>query len=80
FKQKIRILNPDKKTALMETPDQEFELKETKTPFMAVNYFAEVVIQKPGTYWFQNFLNNKLVMEFPMEARKMEPKTQETEE
>ncbi len=72
FRQKVRILNPDRKTALIETPDQEFELTETTTPFMAVNYFAEMVLQKPGTYWFQTFLNGNLVMEFPMVARKVE--------
>jgi len=72
FRQKMRILNPDKKTAVIETPDQEFELTETTTPFMAVNYFAEMILQQPGTYWFQTFLNGKLVMEFPMVARKAE--------
>jgi len=71
FKQKMRILNPDRKTAIMETPDQEFVLKESTTPFMAVNYFAEMVLQKQGTYWFQTFLNGKLVIEFPMMARKV---------
>lgn len=72
FRQKMRILNPDRKTAVIETPDQEFDLKETTTPFMAVNYFAEMVMQQPGTYWFQTFLNNKLVMEFPMSARQVD--------
>lgn len=70
FRQKMRFLNPDRKTAIIETPDQEFELKDTTTPFMAVNYFAEMILQEPGTYWFQTFLNGKLVLEFPMVARK----------
>lgn len=72
FKQKMRILAPDRKTAVIETPDQEFELKDTTTPFMAVNYFAEMVLQEEGTYWIQNFLNGKLVMEFPLAARKVD--------
>jgi len=72
FRQKMRVLNPDRKTAIIETPDQEFELKETTTPFMAVNYFAEMVLNDPGTYWFQTFLNGKLECEFPMVARKVE--------
>jgi hypothetical protein len=70
FKQKMRILNPDRKTAIIETPDQDFDLKENTTPFMAVNYFAEMVLTAPGTYWFQTFLDGKLVVEFPMVARK----------
>ncbi|MCD4785169.1 MAG: hypothetical protein K8T10_15240 [Candidatus Eremiobacteraeota bacterium] len=72
FRQKMRLLNPDKKTAVIETPDQEFELKDTTTPFMAVNYFAEMILQQPGIYWFQTFLNGKLILEFPMVARKAE--------
>jgi len=68
----MRILNPDRKSAIIETPDQEFELKETTTPFMAVNYFAEMILQQAGTYWFQTFLNGKLIVEFPMVARKAE--------
>lgn len=71
FKQKLRILLPDRKTALIETPDQEFELKETTTPFMAVNYFAEMILQQEGTYWIQTFINNKLTLEYPMVARKV---------
>lgn len=70
FRQKMRLLNPDRKTAIIETPDQDFDLKDTTTPFMAVNYFAEMVLQQPGTYWFQTFLNGVLVLEFPMVARK----------
>lgn len=72
FRQRMRILNPDRKTAVIETPYQEFELTETTTPFMAVNFFAEMILQQPGTYWFQTFLNGKLVMEYPMVARKAE--------
>jgi hypothetical protein len=72
FKQKMRMLKPDRKTAVIETPDQEFDLKETTTPFMAVNYFAEMALEQPGTYWFQTFLNNKLIIEFPMVARKVD--------
>lgn len=72
FRQKVRILNPDRKTAVIETPDQEFELKENTTPFMAVNYFAEMRLPEPGTYWFQTFLNGRMVMEYPMVARKVE--------
>ena len=72
YRQKMRILNPDRRTAIIETPDQEFDLKETTTPFMAVNYFAEMVLQQPGTYWFQTFLNGKLVLEYPLVARKAE--------
>ena len=70
FRQKMRLLNPDRKTAIIETPEQDFDLKDTTTPFMAVNYFAEMMLQQPGTYWFQTFLNGALVLEFPMVARK----------
>jgi hypothetical protein len=74
FKQKVRILNPDRQSAIIETPDQEFELKENTTPFMAVNFFAEIQLQQEGTYWIQSFLNGKLVLEYPMVARKAEPR------
>lgn len=72
FRQKVRMLNPDRKSAVIETPEQEFELTEMTTPFMAVNYFAEMTLQEPGTYWFQTFLNNKLIIEYPLVVRKVE--------
>jgi hypothetical protein len=72
FKQKVRVLTPDRKNAIIETPDQDFDLKENTTPFMAVNYFAEMVLPAPGTYWFQSFLNGRLVLEYPMVARKVD--------
>jgi hypothetical protein len=74
FKQKVRILNPDRKSAITETPDQEFDLKEIQTPFMAVNFFAEMQLPQEGTYWIQTFLNGKLVLEYPMVARKVDIK------
>jgi len=68
FIQSMQILKPDK-TTMVETGDQPFELKESVTPFMAVNYFQGIVFEKPGTYWFRVNLAGRKVLEYPMTVR-----------
>jgi len=72
FTQSMSILKPDK-TALVETGDQPFELKESVTPFMAVNYFQGIVFEKPGTYWFRINLGGRKILEYPMTVREAKP-------
>lgn len=68
FTQSMMILKPDK-TTMVETGDQPFELKESVTPFMAVNFFQGIVFEKPGTYWFRVQLGGKKVLEYPLTVR-----------
>jgi hypothetical protein len=74
YRQQIKILAPDRQSAIVETPEQEFQLKENTVPFMAVNYFSEMQLPGEGSYWIQTFLNGNMVLEYPMVARKAEVK------
>lgn len=77
FVQSMKILKPDK-TELISTGPQKFTLPDELVPFMAVNLFAEVIFETPGTYWNQVFLENEMVLEYPLTIRKAEfpnPKT-----
>jgi len=68
FVQKMQILNPDR-TPMVQTGNQPFKLTGIETPFMAVNFFQGIQFTKPGTYWFQVFLGDKKVLEYPLSVR-----------
>ncbi|MDQ7826465.1 MAG: hypothetical protein RDV48_26925 [Candidatus Eremiobacteraeota bacterium] len=72
FAQEMKILNPDKKSALIGTGKQPFDLKELETPFMAINLFQDVMFPQPGTYWIQIYLSDELALEYPLVVRKAE--------
>lgn len=74
FAQELKILKPDKKTELIKTGKQPFELKEQETPFMAVNLFQDLVFETPGTYYIQISLADeqggiKNELEYPLVIR-----------
>ena len=70
FYQRMKILNSDKTTALVETGKQDFVLKDVAEPFMAVNEFKQIRFEKDGTYWFQIFLGDRKVLEYPITISK----------
>ncbi len=74
FAQEIKIYKPDRKTELIKTGKQPFELKEETTPFMAVNLFQDAVFETPGTYWVETTLADsqgglKVELEYPLVVR-----------
>lgn len=69
FTQKMKILTPNKEKVLIDSGSKTFELKNPDTPFVGVNFFQDVVFEKPGLYWIQVFLNEELVLEYPMIVR-----------
>lgn len=81
FNQKIRIMQPDKEKVLSDSGSKAFELKNAESSFVGVNFFKDVVFEKPGLYWIQVLLNEDLVMEYPLIVRLRdgaEGKTKET--
>jgi hypothetical protein len=79
FSQSMRILKPDKKSVLIETGEQPFDLNENITPFMAINYFQGIAFPEPGTYWIQVFLSGDMKLEYPMDIRKVEGEAKKAE-
>ena len=74
FVQKMEIIKPDKHTALVQTGDQPFQLTDSATPFMAVNFFQNIQFPEAGTYWFRVYLGGKKIIEYPMTVRVAKPK------
>jgi hypothetical protein len=72
--QRMKILNSDRTTALVETGKQDFTLKDAAEPFMAVNEFKQITFEKAGTYWFQVFLGDRKVLEYPITIAKSSKK------
>jgi hypothetical protein len=69
--QVVKILGPDRK-AIVETPQQDFELPDETTPFMAINRFEGIPFERPGTYWVQVFLGEQQSLEYPLTVRQAE--------
>lgn len=67
--QSMKILKPDGNT-LVETGLQDVTLKDQNTPFMAVNYFPDLVFEGPGVYKVEVFLGESKVLTYPLTVRK----------
>ncbi|MBI3925013.1 MAG: hypothetical protein HY319_05690 [Armatimonadetes bacterium] len=70
--QSMSILQPDKQNVLVETGKQPFKLSERSVPFMAVNFFQDIIFEEPGVYWMQVFLNGGMILEYPLTVRRVE--------
>lgn len=70
--QSMTILLPDKRTELVKTGDQPFELTDKAVPFMAVNFFQDIVFENPGVHWMRVFLDGQQKLEYPLTVRKAE--------
>lgn len=69
YKQAIKILTPSKTKTFVETGEQAFNLDDLYTPQLMINVFADLEFTEEGHYIIQNFLNGKLVMEYPLTVR-----------
>ncbi|MCL5054474.1 MAG: hypothetical protein M1169_00810 [Firmicutes bacterium] len=72
FSQSVKILDPTRTKTFVETGEQTFSLEDTYTPQLMINVFAELEFQEEGHYWVQNYLNNQLVLEYPLTIRLLE--------
>lgn len=67
----MKILKPDGST-LVNTGEQLVELESQTKPFMIVNKIRGVELDVVGTYKIQVFLDNEMVLEYPLVVRKVE--------
>jgi hypothetical protein len=74
FVQRMKILRPDKSRVVVETGNQDFELTDISTPFMAVNFFQKITFEEEGIYWFQVFLGDRKAVEYPITIKKLKKK------
>lgn len=68
YKQSMKILKPDG-SLLVETGQQDVNLANSTTPFMAVNYFPELPFEGPGVYRVEVYLAANRVLSYPITVR-----------
>jgi len=73
-REKTRIVRPDRKQILTDTGDHDFVLEDESTPFMAINAYQGIVFPETGTYWVQVYIDDQLILEYPLPIRQVEKK------
>jgi hypothetical protein len=74
FTQKIRIVNSLDKSIVFQTEEQKFELNDIDTHHTIISRFNNLLFNNAGKYWVEIFLNNELMLNYPIMLRLMEPK------
>jgi len=69
FTQKIRIVNSKDQTIVFQTEDQPFQLADIDTHHTIVSRFNNLLFPNPGKYWVEIFLNNELMLNYPIMLR-----------
>ena len=74
FTQKIRIVNSKDKAVVFQTDDQAFQLQDIDTHHTIISRFNNLLFPDPGKYWVEIFLNNELILNYPIMLKHMEIK------
>jgi hypothetical protein len=74
FTQKIRIVNTKDKTIVFQTEDQSFVLQDIDTHHTIMSRFNNLLFPDPGKYWVEIFLNNELILNYPIMLKVMDAK------
>lgn len=71
FRQKIRIVNSKDGSKIFETGDQPFGLKGIDSHHTLVSKINNVSFPSPGKYWVEVFLDDDLVLNYPIILREV---------
>ncbi len=74
FKQKIRIVNTKDGTIVFQTEDQSFLLQDIDTHHTIISRFNNLLFSDPGKYWVEIFLNDALILNYPIMLKIMDAK------
>ena len=66
FSQKIRITGSKDNQALLQTEPQKFTLNDIDSNHTLISEFSNVRFPTPGKYWVEVFLNDELVLNYPI--------------
>lgn len=67
--QQIKLLNPNRTLILTQSPEQYFTVEdETETAYLTTDV-NQIVFTEPGSYYFQVYLDQNLMGEFPIHFR-----------
>ncbi len=73
FTQKIRIASSLDGAVVFQTQEQPFELKEIDAHHTLISRFNSLVFPRPGKYWVEVFLDNELVLNYPLLLKQAAP-------
>jgi hypothetical protein len=74
FTQKIRIVNTKDKGVIFQTEEQPFQLADIDTHHTIMSRFNNLMFPTPGKYWVEVFLNNELILNYPIMLKIMDAK------
>ena len=74
FTQKIRMIDSGTKKVVFQTDDQPFRLADIETHHTIISRFNNLIFETPGKYWAEIFLNNELVLNYPIMLKRVEIK------
>lgn len=71
FQQQSRIFQPDGKTVVVEGKTVPVSLPDSEANATSVEFFLNVRVEKPGTYWIEVLLDGDLKLRYPLRAREV---------
>ena len=77
FTQKIRIINANDKGLVFQTEGQPFQLTDIDKHHTIISKFNSLLFHSPGKYWVEVFLNNELILNYPIMLKQTETKSNE---
>jgi len=66
YSQKIRIASSRDNSMILQTEPQPFVLKDIDSNHTLISEFNNVKFPEPGKYWVEVFLDNQLVLNYPL--------------
>lgn len=72
FIQHSRILKPDGDTVLVEGKEVTVRLPDDHATATCVEFFMNVKLEEPGTYWVEILLENTLKLRYPIRVKKVD--------
>jgi hypothetical protein len=73
FKQKIRILGADGTQIVASGREVELSLPDSEATATSVEYFLNVKLPGPGTYWVEVLLDGDLKLRYPLKVQQVHP-------
>jgi hypothetical protein len=76
FTQKIHMIDAGSKKIVFQTEEQPFQLADIDMHHTIISRFNNLLFENPGKYWIEVFLNNELILNYPIMLKQAEIKKQ----
>ncbi len=68
FQQHSRLLGPDQITKVAESKPANLKLSHTEATATCIEFFLNIRLPEPGTYWVEILIENQLKLRYPLRA------------